>query len=107
VHRIALGKFAIQYQTLPPIRPLRQRASLPNMACEIRVALAPDVILAAGSATVEALQQATRTVPIVFGRIIDPVGFRTFTLRNHVHPFAVREGYRCRGVNRTAHRGPI
>src|SRR5262245_1985849 len=38
------------------------------------VALAPDVILAAGSATVEALQQATRTVPIVFGSIIDPVG---------------------------------
>jgi len=38
------------------------------------VALAPDVILTAGGAAVAALQQATRTVPIVFGSVIDPVG---------------------------------
>jgi putative tryptophan/tyrosine transport system substrate-binding protein len=38
------------------------------------VALAPDVILATGSASVAALQQATRTVPIVFVQIADPVG---------------------------------
>ena len=38
------------------------------------VALAPDVILAAGSASVAALQQTTRTVPIVFAIVIDPVG---------------------------------
>ena len=38
------------------------------------VALAPDVILTAGTLSVAALQQATRTVPIVFGNIIDPVG---------------------------------
>jgi putative tryptophan/tyrosine transport system substrate-binding protein len=38
------------------------------------VALAPDVILATGSLTVDPLQQATRTVPIVFMRIVDPVG---------------------------------
>jgi putative ABC transport system substrate-binding protein len=38
------------------------------------VALAPDVILGTGSATVAALQQATRTVPIVFVQIADPVG---------------------------------
>jgi putative tryptophan/tyrosine transport system substrate-binding protein len=38
------------------------------------VALTPDVILATGSATVAALQQATRTVPIVFVQIADPVG---------------------------------
>ncbi len=38
------------------------------------VALAPDVILAAGSPSVSALQQATRTVPIVFASVIDPVG---------------------------------
>jgi putative tryptophan/tyrosine transport system substrate-binding protein len=38
-------------------------------------ALAPDVILAAtGSATVAPLLQATRTVPIVFMLVIDPVG---------------------------------
>src|ERR1700738_371948 len=38
------------------------------------VALAPDVILATGTPVVEALQQTTRTVPIVFVTIIDPVG---------------------------------
>jgi putative ABC transport system substrate-binding protein len=38
------------------------------------VALSPDVILAAGSAAMAALQQATRTVPVVFVSIIDPVG---------------------------------
>ena len=38
-------------------------------------ALAPDVILAAtGTATVAPLLQATRTVPIVFAVVIDPVG---------------------------------
>jgi len=37
------------------------------------VALAPDVILAATSASVAALQQVTRTVPIVFVQVIDPV----------------------------------
>jgi putative ABC transport system substrate-binding protein len=38
------------------------------------VALAPDVILATATATVVPLQQATRTVPIVFASVIDPVG---------------------------------
>ncbi|MFZ1194351.1 MAG: ABC transporter substrate-binding protein [Pseudolabrys sp.] len=38
------------------------------------VALAPDILVAAGSATVGALQQATRTVPIVFATVGDPVG---------------------------------
>jgi ABC-type uncharacterized transport system substrate-binding protein len=38
-------------------------------------ALAPDIILAAtGTATVAPLLQATRTVPIVFTTVIDPVG---------------------------------
>jgi hypothetical protein len=37
------------------------------------VALAPDVVLANGSPAVAALQQATRTVPIVFATVIDPV----------------------------------
>src|SRR5215470_16367132 len=35
------------------------------------VALAPDVIFAPGSASVEPLQQITRNVPIVFALIID------------------------------------
>jgi putative ABC transport system substrate-binding protein len=49
-------------------------------AAEIRrhatelVALAPDVILASGTSTVRPLLQATRTVPIVFPIIGDPVG---------------------------------
>ncbi|MGB8038452.1 MAG: ABC transporter substrate-binding protein [Pseudolabrys sp.] len=38
------------------------------------VALAPDVLVAAGSATVGALQQSTHTVPIVFATVGDPVG---------------------------------
>jgi putative ABC transport system substrate-binding protein len=38
------------------------------------VALAPDVILAHGTSTVGPLLQATRTVPIVFPVVSDPVG---------------------------------
>ena len=38
------------------------------------VALAPDVILASGTATVGPLLQTTRTVPIVFAQVTDPVG---------------------------------
>jgi putative ABC transport system substrate-binding protein len=37
------------------------------------VALAPDVILAAAVPSVQALQRATRTVPIVFANVSDPV----------------------------------
>jgi putative ABC transport system substrate-binding protein len=38
------------------------------------VALAPDVILVAGGSHVGPLQQATRSVPIVFVQVTDPVG---------------------------------
>ena len=38
------------------------------------VGLAPDVILASASAAVAALQQTTRTIPIVFASVADPVG---------------------------------
>jgi putative tryptophan/tyrosine transport system substrate-binding protein len=38
------------------------------------VALAPDAILAATSPSMVALRQVTRTVPIVFVQVIDPVG---------------------------------
>jgi putative ABC transport system substrate-binding protein len=37
------------------------------------IALAPDVIQASGTGPVAALQQATRTVPIVFAQVPDPV----------------------------------
>jgi putative tryptophan/tyrosine transport system substrate-binding protein len=38
------------------------------------VALAPDVILAGGTTAVGVLQQATRTLPIVFANAVDPIG---------------------------------
>jgi putative ABC transport system substrate-binding protein len=38
------------------------------------VGLAPDVILASGAAAVAPLLKATRTVPIVFTNVVDPVG---------------------------------
>jgi len=41
---------------------------------EEMVALAPDVILAPGTSALVPLLQATRTVPIVFPYVIDPVG---------------------------------
>jgi ABC-type uncharacterized transport system substrate-binding protein len=47
--------------------------NIPKYAAEL-VALAPDVILAAGGAVTGPLLQATRTVPIVFVIVPDPVG---------------------------------
>jgi putative tryptophan/tyrosine transport system substrate-binding protein len=38
------------------------------------VGLNPDVILASASQSVLALQRITRSVPIVFANIVDPVG---------------------------------
>jgi putative ABC transport system substrate-binding protein len=38
------------------------------------VALAPDVILASGTLSVAALQQVSRSLPIVFASVTDPVG---------------------------------
>jgi len=46
---------------------------LRKFAAEL-VDLAPDVILASSSAAVAAMLQATRTIPIVFNIVIDPVG---------------------------------
>ena len=48
-------------------------AEIRRHAAEL-VALAPDVILASGTSTVGPLLQATRTVPIVFPTVGDPVG---------------------------------
>ena len=48
-------------------------AAIRRHAAEL-VALAPDVILAHGATTVGPLLQATRTVPIVFPVVADPVG---------------------------------
>jgi len=43
-------------------------------AAEELVAIQPDVILAIGSSSLEYLSQRTRTIPIVFTIVIDPVG---------------------------------
>src|SRR5215467_10756579 len=49
-------------------------ARLFHRYAEELLALAPDVILASATPSVQALQQATRTVPIVFAQVGDPVG---------------------------------
>jgi putative ABC transport system substrate-binding protein len=57
----------IEYRWAPDM------GQLHSAAAEL-VAVAPDVILANAPATVVALQQATRTMPIVFAAVTDPVG---------------------------------
>jgi ABC-type uncharacterized transport system substrate-binding protein len=49
-------------------------AALYRRYAEELVALAPDVILAGSSPSVAALQRVTRSVPIVFAFVVDPVG---------------------------------
>jgi putative ABC transport system substrate-binding protein len=56
---------------------IRWAANDPNLYhqySEELVALAPDVVLAATSQSVAALQQVSKSVPIVFAGVIDPVG---------------------------------
>ena len=56
---------------------IRWAADDPNLARQYAdelVALKPDVLLASASQSVEALQRATRSAPIVFSNVIDPVG---------------------------------
>jgi putative ABC transport system substrate-binding protein len=50
-----------------------QASEIRKYATDI-VALAPDVIVATGTASMVPLLQATHTVPIVFGSVADPVG---------------------------------
>ena len=56
-----------------PAGPPPDAAEIRRHAAEL-AALAPDVILAPGTSTVGPLLQATRTVPIVFPTVVDPVG---------------------------------
>jgi putative ABC transport system substrate-binding protein len=46
---------------------------LPELAAEL-VALKPDILFAAGSQATLAVSKATRTIPIVFVAVTDPVG---------------------------------
>jgi putative ABC transport system substrate-binding protein len=50
-----------------------QASEIRKHAAEI-VALAPDLIVATGNAGMVPLLQATRTIPIVFANVADPVG---------------------------------
>jgi len=52
---------------------LQRCCLLPKYAEEL-VALAPDVTFSSGAATVAPLLQITRSVPIVFVGVVDPVG---------------------------------
>jgi putative ABC transport system substrate-binding protein len=56
---------------------------LPRYAAEL-VALAPDVIFSVGTLPVASLRQATRTIPIVFMNVTDPVG--AGFVQNMAHP---------------------
>jgi putative ABC transport system substrate-binding protein len=47
---------------------------LPSLAAEL-VNLQPDVILAIGTGAARAAGSATQTIPIVFARVGDPIGF--------------------------------
>jgi ABC transporter substrate binding protein len=66
--------------SLPSPRPVashrrvvrRMSTALAGTAAEL-IALAPDVIQASGTGPMAAVQQATRTVPIVFAQVPDPV----------------------------------
>ena len=64
--------------------------SLRRYAAEL-VALAPDVIFSIGSVTVASLQQATRTIPIVFMNVTDPVG--AGIVESMAHPGANITGF--------------
>ncbi len=50
-----------------------QRELFQRHAAEL-VALRPEVILASGSAASDALRQQTKTIPIVFAHVVDPIG---------------------------------
>jgi putative tryptophan/tyrosine transport system substrate-binding protein len=52
---------------------LGNAANVRKYAAEL-VSLAPDVILASGASVLAPLLQATRTLPIVFVAVVDPVG---------------------------------
>ena len=49
------------------------RAELSRTYAAEIVALSPDLIVASGTAVIRALQQLTKTIPIVFAQVVDPV----------------------------------
>src|SRR5215470_11937913 len=53
------------------------------------VALTPDVILTSGAAATEQMIKTTRTVPIVFALVPDPVGSKHATFRSSLPSFLI------------------
>ena len=58
-------------------------ASLYRRYAQELVAARPDVFLACGSPSAAALQQATKTIPIVFANVVDPVGAAFVSSMSH------------------------
>ncbi len=58
------------------------------------VALAPDVILTTGGSTMAALQQATRTLPVVFVSAFDPPLISFSRLNGHAAASQINRGGR-------------
>src|SRR6266566_2098235 len=52
---------------------LADNDSMQKTAAEL-VALAPDILVVNGTSVLKAVQQATKTIPIVFVNVIDPAG---------------------------------
>src|SRR5262249_32540054 len=52
----------------------RERSDRARRYAQELVTLAPDIFLAEGTVSVGALQYVTRTLPIVFASVLDPVG---------------------------------
>jgi putative ABC transport system substrate-binding protein len=59
---------------LTPAGPLTMSIAIADTQKNWSRWLTPDVVLASGSPSVEALLRVTRSVPIVFANVIDPVG---------------------------------
>jgi putative ABC transport system substrate-binding protein len=74
VNALAQGLAPLGWKVGRNIRMDRGDPELLRRYAEELVALGPDVLLASSSLAVAALQQATRTVPIVFGAVVDPIG---------------------------------
>jgi ABC transporter substrate binding protein len=70
-YNVTSGPFPINLRALRRVTASQERGE--RYATEL-VELAPDVILATGTATMAPLLQATRTIPIVFVSVADPVG---------------------------------
>jgi putative ABC transport system substrate-binding protein len=56
------------------------------------VALQPDIIVTSSTPATAAIQQETRTIPIVSAGVADPIGFHAIVRRENLTGFAILEG---------------